>query len=56
MYLKYGTYVKSFYTVMAMPSAARVQMLNTTHKRMYHKILWDRCTPMILNERYKKRG
>ena len=56
VYLKYGTYVKSFYTVMAMPSAARVQMLNTTHKRMYHKILWDRCTPMILNERYKKRG
>lgn len=56
VYLKYGTYVKSFYTVMIMPSAARVQMLNTSHKRMHHKILWDRCTPMILSDRYKKKG
>ena len=55
VYLKYGTYVKSFYTVMAMPSAARVQMLNTSHKRMHHKILWDRCTPMIISDRYKKK-
>ena len=54
VYLKFGTYVKSFYTVMAMPSAARVQMLNTQHKRMHHKILWDRCTPMIISDRYKK--
>ena len=54
VYLKYGTYVKSFYTVMSMPSAARVQMLNTQHKRMHHKILWDRCTPMIISDRYKK--
>ena len=56
VYLKYGTYVKSFYTVMGMPSAARVQMLNTSHKRMHHKILWDRCTPQIISDRYKKKG
>lgn len=55
VYLKYGTYVKSFYTVMGMPSAARVQMLNTSHKRMHHKILWDRCTPQIISEKYKKK-
>ena len=54
VYLKYGTYVKSFYTVMCMPSAAKVQMLNTTHSRVHHKILWDRCTPQIISDRYKK--
>lgn len=54
LYHKYGTYVKSFYTVICMPSAAKVQMLNTAHKRIHHKILWDRCTPMIISERYRK--
>ena len=56
VYLKYGTYVKSFYTVMALTSAARVQMLNTSHKRIHHKILWDKCTPKIISDRYKKKG
>lgn len=54
VYLKYGTYVKSFYTVMCMPSAAKVQILNTAHKRVHHKILWDRCTPQIVSSRYRK--
>lgn len=54
VYLKYGTYVKSFYTVMCMPSAAKVQMLNTAHSRVHHKIIWDRCTPQIISDRYKK--
>ena len=56
VYLKYGTYVKSFYTVMCMPSAAMVQILNTNHKRIHHKILWDRCTPQIISDRYRKDG
>lgn len=54
VYLKYGTYVKSFYTVMCMPSAAKVQILNTTHKRIHHKISWDKCVPMIISDKYKK--
>ena len=54
VYLKYGTYVKSFYTVMCMPSAAKVQMLNTAHSRVHHKIIWDRCTPQIISDKYKK--
>lgn len=54
VYLKYGTYVKSFYTVMCMPSAAKVQVLNTNHQRIHHKIIWDRCTPQIISDRYRK--
>lgn len=49
-----GTFLKSFYTVMAMPSAVKVQMLNSAHKRIHHKINWMCCVPKILNERYKK--
>lgn len=54
VYLKYGTYVKSFYTVMCMPSAAKVKMLNTTNPRIHHKINWDNCTPQIVSDRYRK--
>lgn len=54
VYLKYGTYVKSFYTVMCMPSAAKVAMMGVNDRRIHHKILWDKCTPQIISERYKK--
>jgi hypothetical protein len=53
-YLDTGTFVKSFYSTMSMPSAVRVEMLNTRHKRIHHKINWERCVPKILNERYRK--
>ncbi len=56
VYLKYGTYVKSFYTVMCMPSAAKVAMMGVNDRRIHHKILWDKCTPQIISERYKKRS
>lgn len=49
-----GTFLKSFYTVMSMPSAVRVEMLNSAHKRIHHKINWTCCVPKILNERYRK--
>lgn len=54
VYLKYGTYVKSFYTVMCMPSAAKVSLMGAQHKRMHHKILWDRCVPQILSEKWRR--
>lgn len=56
VYLKYGTYVKSFYTVMCMPSAAKIAMMGVNDKRIHHKILWDRCTPQIISDKYKKRS
>ena len=54
VYLKYGTYVKSFYSVMCMPSAVKIQMLNTAHKRIHHKVSWDKCVPQIISDRYRK--
>ena len=49
-----GTFLKSFYTVMAMPSAVKVSMLNSSHKRIHHLIDWKSCVPKILNQKYKK--
>lgn len=53
-YLETGTYVKTFYSVMAMPSCIKVGMMHTNHKRIHHRIDWECCVPKILNERYRK--
>lgn len=55
VYKDLGTYVKSFYTVMYMPSCVKVSSMGETNKRVHHKIYWDNCVPKILNEKYKKR-
>lgn len=51
-----GTYVKSFYTVMMMPSAVTVSAMGSNHSRVHHKVNWECCVPKILNERLKKGG
>lgn len=35
-YLQSGTYVKSFYSVIGMPSACKVQLLNSQNPRLHH--------------------
>lgn len=54
VYLNDGTYVKSFFSVMAAPSCVKVSDMGDKHIRMHHLISWDNCTPMIINEKYKK--
>lgn len=54
LYLKFGTYTKSFTTVMMQPSSVRVNMMNTTNSRLHHLVKWRNTTPMIINNRYKK--
>lgn len=53
-YKKYGTYVKSFYSVMAMPSACQVSIMGRIEKRLHHRISWKYAVPKILDEKYKK--
>ena len=55
-YSESGTYIKSFYAVMSMPSAVKISMLNSTHKRIHHKISWNNCVPKIISEKYRKEG
>lgn len=54
VYLKYGTYVKSFYSVMCMPSAVKISTMGNSDRRIHHCINWENCTPKILSDKYKK--
>jgi hypothetical protein len=53
-YISSGTYVKSFYSVMWMPSAVKINMIGTKSRRIHHRIKWEYCVPKILDEKYRK--
>lgn len=54
LYLDSGTYVKTFYSVLYMPSAVKVSLMGDKHLRIHHNVNWACCVPKILNERWKK--
>lgn len=54
MYLRYGTYCKSFTTVMMKPSSVVVSEMKTEYKRLHHYISWKNTVPMILRQEVKK--
>lgn len=54
IYLASGTYVKSFYSVMASPSSVKINLMGNKHKRMHHVISWGHTVPKIIKESYKK--
>lgn len=54
MYLDLGTYVKSFYTVMMVPSAVKVSVLEDSYARLHHSINWHNLAPKIISERHRK--
>jgi hypothetical protein len=53
-YLKYGTYVKKFTTVMMQPSSVFVAMMGFTKNRLHHRVIQRNTVPMIVKEMYKK--
>jgi hypothetical protein len=53
-YKEFGTYVKSFYSVMTAPSCCKINMMGTTHQRIHHRINWNNAVPKIIHERHKK--
>lgn len=54
IYLDSGTYVKSFYSVMFMPSCVKISVMGNHNMRLHHKISWNNCVPKILHEKFKK--
>lgn len=54
MYLSYGTYIKSFYTVLFCPSFCKVTLMQSKHPRLHHSISWDNAVPKIIREKHKK--
>lgn len=55
VYMNSGTYVKSFYTVMMLPSAVHVGLMGQTHRRLHHVIDWEKAVPCIIEEKHRKR-
>lgn len=49
-----GTYIKSFYTIVANPSCVRIAYMGSRHKRLHHQIKWDDAVPKILSEDKRK--
>jgi len=54
IYEKFGTYVKSFMTVMYSPSCTKVKMMISRHPRLHHAIWWKNAVPVIIREGHKK--
>lgn len=58
-YKQYGTYVKSFYSVMLNPSCTKISTLGETvkefsHMRYHHAIEWENAVPKIISSKFKK--
>tara|TARA_R100001244_G_scaffold9226_2_gene11299 strand:+ start:753 stop:1601 length:849 start_codon:yes stop_codon:yes gene_type:complete len=53
LYLEYGTYIKSFFSVMYNPSSVSVSELGYVNKRLHHRVSWNNAVPKILNEKHK---
>lgn len=53
-YKENGTYSKSFYSVMSMPSAVKVHMMYSKYNRIHSKVNWECCVPKILEEKHRK--
>lgn len=56
IYLDLGTFVKSFYSVICMPSCVRITQMGDNHLRIHHAIKWENCVPKIIREEYKKQA
>lgn len=54
VYKTFGTYAKSFYSVMAAPNCCKISLMGTTNKRLHHFITWKKAVPRIIDEKYKK--
>lgn len=54
LYQTFGTYYKSFYTVICCPSSVKVSEIGTSHKRIHHIIDWDSAVPKIVSSKFKK--
>lgn len=53
-YKLFGTYVKSFYSIMAAPSCCKIDMMGTTNRRLHHRINWNHAVPKIIGEQHRK--
>ena len=56
VYLDYGTYVKSFFSVMYNPSSVKIKTMGSKNFRIHHRVKWNNAVPKILRENHRKNG
>lgn len=54
LYLNMGTYVKSFYSVIACPSSVKCKIMPSKFSRIHHSVKWDLAVPKIISKKWKK--
>lgn len=54
VYIDGGTYIKSIFSVINMPSAVKIATMGSSNKRIHHQVSWKNCVPCILDEKYRK--
>lgn len=55
IYQKYGTYTKSFYSIMCAPSAVVIKQMGEKNQRLHHRVEWPKAAPYIIPEEFKKK-
>jgi len=55
-YLQFGTYIKSFYSVMYSPSCVKIRDMGLRYRRIHHLIRWNAAVPKIIREEHRKGG
>ena len=55
-YLKNGTYVKSFYSVLINPSCVSIAQMGSKNQRLHHRVAWGSAAVKILDEKHKKQS
>ena len=53
-YLEFGTYLKSFYSVIFCPNSVKVKTMGQNSRRIHHAVDWNKCAAKILNPRYQR--
>lgn len=54
VYIDSGTYLKSMFSVMALPSAVDCRLMGAKNMRLHHNVKWKNAVPCIINEKYRK--
>ena len=54
LYKRFGTYVKSFYTIMMAPAAVKIRVMGSVNKRLHHNVNRNKAVPKIIRESNRK--
>lgn len=54
LYDNYGTYVKSFYSVITRPDCTKIRLMGKNDFRIHHMINWNKALPKMISDEYKK--